>query len=206
MARAHGRRQTAAINHAGPRLAALLDMGFFAVPARILNSTKPSPGSLKRHGKTRNRATACRKSKDRWKKFYRREIPNRPAASEADKSRSGKQGSPEGSRSPRGDEQGDVPGAKVHGRRRPHRDPAGSHLRARREGPLPHCHGRRRYMPQRPPRSRQHGRASALYRQLVQPAVDAIDLEQGMFQPNRMRLFSLATILAHDAQWESAIE
>jgi hypothetical protein len=42
--------------------------------------------------------------------------------------------------------------------------------------------------------------------QLVQPAVDAIDLEQGMFQPNRMRLFSLATILAHDAQWESAIE
>ena len=42
--------------------------------------------------------------------------------------------------------------------------------------------------------------------QLVQPAVDAIDLQQGMFQPNRMRLFSLATILAHDAQWESAIE
>jgi len=42
--------------------------------------------------------------------------------------------------------------------------------------------------------------------QLVQPAVDAIDLEQGMFRPNRMRLFSLATILAHDAQWESAIE
>jgi len=42
--------------------------------------------------------------------------------------------------------------------------------------------------------------------QLVQPGVDALDLEQGMFQPNRMRLFSLATILAHDAQWESAIE
>lgn len=42
--------------------------------------------------------------------------------------------------------------------------------------------------------------------QLVQPAVDAMDLAQGMFQPNRMRLFSLATILAHDAQWESAIE
>ena len=42
--------------------------------------------------------------------------------------------------------------------------------------------------------------------QLVQPAVDAMDLQQGMFQPNRMRLFSLATILAHDAQWESAIE
>jgi hypothetical protein len=42
--------------------------------------------------------------------------------------------------------------------------------------------------------------------QLVQPAIDALDLEQGMFQPNRMRLFSLATILAHDAQWESAIE
>jgi hypothetical protein len=42
--------------------------------------------------------------------------------------------------------------------------------------------------------------------QLVQPAIDAIDLAQGMFQPNRMRLFSLATILAHDAQWESAIE
>jgi hypothetical protein len=42
--------------------------------------------------------------------------------------------------------------------------------------------------------------------QLVQPAVDALDLELGMFQPNRMRLFSLATILAHDAQWESAIE
>jgi hypothetical protein len=42
--------------------------------------------------------------------------------------------------------------------------------------------------------------------QLVQPAIDAMDLEQGMFQPNRMRLFSLATILAHDAQWESAIE
>jgi hypothetical protein len=42
--------------------------------------------------------------------------------------------------------------------------------------------------------------------QLVQPAIDAMDLQQGMFQPNRMRLFSLATILAHDAQWESAIE
>ena len=42
--------------------------------------------------------------------------------------------------------------------------------------------------------------------QLVQPAIDAMDLHQGMFQPNRMRLFSLATILAHDAQWESAIE
>jgi len=42
--------------------------------------------------------------------------------------------------------------------------------------------------------------------QLVQPSIDALDLEQGMFQPNRMRLFSLATILAHDAQWESAIE
>ncbi len=42
--------------------------------------------------------------------------------------------------------------------------------------------------------------------QLVQPTVDAVDLAQGMFQPNRMRLFSLATILAHDAQWESAIE
>lgn len=42
--------------------------------------------------------------------------------------------------------------------------------------------------------------------QLVQPAIDAIDLQQGMFQPNRMRLFSLATILAQDAQWESAIE
>lgn len=42
--------------------------------------------------------------------------------------------------------------------------------------------------------------------QLVQPAIDAIDLQQGMFQPNRMRLISLATILAHDAQWESAIE
>src|SRR5204862_7853200 len=33
--------------------------------------------------------------------------------------------------------------------------------------------------------------------QLVQPAVDAMDLAQGMFQPNQMRLFSLATILAH---------
>jgi len=42
--------------------------------------------------------------------------------------------------------------------------------------------------------------------QLIQPAIDALDLHQGMFQPNRMRLFSLATILAHDAQWESAIE
>jgi len=42
--------------------------------------------------------------------------------------------------------------------------------------------------------------------QLVQPAVDALDLAQGMFQPNQMRLFSLATILAHDAQWESAID
>jgi hypothetical protein len=42
--------------------------------------------------------------------------------------------------------------------------------------------------------------------QLIQPAVDAQDLAQGMFQPNRMRLMSLATILAHDAQWESAIE
>ena len=35
--------------------------------------------------------------------------------------------------------------------------------------------------------------------------LDAQDLEQGMFQPNRMRLLSLATILAHDAQWGSAI-
>jgi hypothetical protein len=42
--------------------------------------------------------------------------------------------------------------------------------------------------------------------QLVQPAIDALDLAQGMFQPNRMRLFSLATILAHDAQYESAID
>jgi hypothetical protein len=42
--------------------------------------------------------------------------------------------------------------------------------------------------------------------QLMQPAIDAMDFEQGMFQPNGMRLFSLATILAHDAQWESAIE
>jgi hypothetical protein len=41
---------------------------------------------------------------------------------------------------------------------------------------------------------------------LMQPAIDAIDLQQGMFQPNPMRLFSLATILAHDAQWETAIE
>jgi hypothetical protein len=42
--------------------------------------------------------------------------------------------------------------------------------------------------------------------QMAQPAIDAMDLAQGMFQPNRMRLFSLATILAHDAQWEGAIE
>lgn len=42
--------------------------------------------------------------------------------------------------------------------------------------------------------------------QLIQPAIDAMDLHQGMFQPNPMRLFSLATILAHDAQWETAIE
>jgi hypothetical protein len=42
--------------------------------------------------------------------------------------------------------------------------------------------------------------------QLVQPTIDALDLAQGMFQPNQMRLFSLATILAHDAQWESAID
>jgi hypothetical protein len=42
--------------------------------------------------------------------------------------------------------------------------------------------------------------------QIVQPAIDAMDLVQGMFQPNRMRLLSLATILAHDSQWESAIE
>ena len=42
--------------------------------------------------------------------------------------------------------------------------------------------------------------------QLVQPSIDALDLQQGMFQPNQMRLFSLATILANDAQWESAIE
>jgi hypothetical protein len=41
---------------------------------------------------------------------------------------------------------------------------------------------------------------------MVQPAIDALDLAQGMFQPNRMRLLSLATILAHDAQWETAIE
>lgn len=43
-------------------------------------------------------------------------------------------------------------------------------------------------------------------KQLVQPAIDAMDLAQGMFQPNLMRLFSLATILAHDSQWDSAIE
>lgn len=42
--------------------------------------------------------------------------------------------------------------------------------------------------------------------QLAQPMIDAIDLQQGMFQPNRMRLITLATILAHDAQWEAAIE
>ena len=42
--------------------------------------------------------------------------------------------------------------------------------------------------------------------QLMQPTIDAIDLQQGMFQPNQMRLISLATILAHDAQWEAAIE
>ena len=42
--------------------------------------------------------------------------------------------------------------------------------------------------------------------QMLQPAIDAMDLQQGMFQPNRMRLFSLATILANDAHWESAIE
>ena len=41
---------------------------------------------------------------------------------------------------------------------------------------------------------------------LMQPTIDAVDLQQGMFQPNHMRLFSLATILAHDAQWEIAIE
>ena len=41
---------------------------------------------------------------------------------------------------------------------------------------------------------------------IVQPAIDAMDLAQGMFHPNRMRLISLATILAHDAQWERAIE
>ena len=35
---------------------------------------------------------------------------------------------------------------------------------------------------------------------------DAMDLAQGMFQPNHMRLFSLAYILANDAQWENAIE
>jgi hypothetical protein len=42
--------------------------------------------------------------------------------------------------------------------------------------------------------------------QAMQPAIDAMDLAKGMFQPNRMRLFSLATILAHDAQWQRAIE
>jgi hypothetical protein len=42
--------------------------------------------------------------------------------------------------------------------------------------------------------------------QLVRPAVDAVDLEQGMFQPNRILLFSLAMILAQDAHWESAIK
>lgn len=42
--------------------------------------------------------------------------------------------------------------------------------------------------------------------QLLKPAIDAQDLEQGMFQPNRMRLLSLATILANDAHWEGAIE
>ena len=41
---------------------------------------------------------------------------------------------------------------------------------------------------------------------VVQPAIDAMDLAQGMFHPNRMRLISLTTILAHDAQWERAIE
>ena len=41
--------------------------------------------------------------------------------------------------------------------------------------------------------------------QLVRPSVDPLDLELGMFQPNQMRLFSLATILAHDVQWERAI-
>jgi hypothetical protein len=41
---------------------------------------------------------------------------------------------------------------------------------------------------------------------VAQSAIDAMDLAQGMFQPNRMRLLSLATILAHDAQWGSAIE
>jgi hypothetical protein len=41
---------------------------------------------------------------------------------------------------------------------------------------------------------------------MVQPAIDAIDLAQGMFYPNHMRLISLATILAHDRQWEEAIE
>jgi hypothetical protein len=33
-----------------------------------------------------------------------------------------------------------------------------------------------------------------------------MDLAQGMFHPNQMRLISLATILAHDVQWERAIE
>jgi hypothetical protein len=42
--------------------------------------------------------------------------------------------------------------------------------------------------------------------QMLQPAIDAMDLSQGMFQPNQMRLFSLAYILANDAQWENAIE
>jgi hypothetical protein len=42
--------------------------------------------------------------------------------------------------------------------------------------------------------------------QMLQPAIDAMDLAQGMFQPNQMRLFSLAYILANDAQWENAIE
>lgn len=42
--------------------------------------------------------------------------------------------------------------------------------------------------------------------QMLQPAIDAMDLAQGMFQPNQMRLFSLAFILANDAQWENAIE
>ena len=42
--------------------------------------------------------------------------------------------------------------------------------------------------------------------QMLQPAIDAMDLARGMFQPNQMRLFSLAYILANDAQWENAIE
>jgi len=42
--------------------------------------------------------------------------------------------------------------------------------------------------------------------QMLQPAIDAMDLAQGMFQPNQMRLFSLAYILANDTQWENAIE